>query len=110
MKEERDEGIESGNRNNTIEKNMTIWKEMQTGSVEGIRWCIRGKIDMQEKNKCLRDPVFYRCNLTPHHRTGTKYKVYPTYDFACPIIDSIEGVTNAGRTVEYHDRNTMYKW
>lgn len=73
-------------------------------------YCIRAKMNMQDKVKCLRDPVFYRCKDIPHHRTGDKYKAYPTYDFTCPIVDSHEGVTHALRTVEYRDRNALYAW
>merc|ERR1719235_1194589 len=111
MRDERDAGTESKCRNQTKEQNLELWKEMLKGSERGQECCVRAKMDMQEKNKCLRDPVFYRCKVdVPHHQTGTKYKAYPTYDFACPVVDSIEGVTHPLRTIEYRDRDEMYQW
>jgi glutamyl-tRNA synthetase len=107
MREERGAGIESKARENTIKQNQEIWAKMKKGELKDT--VVRAKWDMQDKNKCMRDPVFYRYNDTPHHRTGKKYKIYPTYDFACPIIDSKEGVTHAMRTNEYSDRIAQYK-
>jgi len=52
----------------------------------------------------------YRTNKEPHHRTGTTFKCYPTYDFACPIVDAIEGVTHSMRSIEYKDRDKLYEW
>jgi len=108
MREERDAGIESAARSQTVEENLEIWRRFVRG--EASEYCVRGKMFMTSKNKCLRDPVFYRFNATPHLKTGSTTLVYPTYDFACPIVDSIEGVTHALRTSEYNDRNDMYKW
>lgn len=111
MRTERMQKIESKCRSQSIEENMRLWKEMKAGSKEGVACAARFKIDMSSNNGCMRDPVAFRCNVeTPHHRTGTKYKVYPTYDCACPFVDAHEGVTHALRTSEYADREDQYKW
>lgn len=118
-----------------VEKNFGLWREMCNGTVRGQKCCVRAKIDMSSPNGCLRDPTIYRCKNEPHPRTGTKYKyifsifefylliiyflnqfpiflsrVYPTYDFACPIVDAIENVTHTLRTMEYHDRDDQFYW
>ncbi|XP_058525175.1 bifunctional glutamate/proline--tRNA ligase [Ochotona princeps] len=110
MKAEREQRLESKHRGNSIEKNLQMWEEMKKGSQFGQTCCLRAKIDMNSNNGCMRDPTLYRCKIQPHPRTGSKYNVYPTYDFACPIVDSIEGVTHALRTTEYHDRDEQFYW
>ncbi|KAJ3084169.1 hypothetical protein HDU99_002883 [Rhizoclosmatium hyalinum] len=110
MRDERMKLIDSKCRNLSVEENLRRFEEMRKGSPEGLTMCLRAKINMQDPNGTMRDPVIYRCNLTPHHRTGTKWKMYPTYDFACPIVDSVEGVTHALRSMEYRDRNVQYAW
>ncbi|XP_076011602.1 bifunctional glutamate/proline--tRNA ligase isoform X2 [Genypterus blacodes] len=110
MKLEREQRAESKCRNNTVEQNMKMWAEMKAGSEVGQTCCMRAKIDMNSNNGCMRDPTLYRCKNTPHPRTAHTYKVYPTYDFACPIVDSLEGVTHCLRTTEYHDRDVQFYW
>ncbi|RCH84867.1 hypothetical protein CU098_004313 [Rhizopus stolonifer] len=110
MREQRTARIPSKCRDNSVEENLRRFAEMTKGSEEGLQNCLRAKIAYDSPNGTMRDPVIYRCNLTPHHYTGDKYKVYPTYDFACPIVDSLEGVTHALRTNEYRDRNVQYNW
>ena len=108
MREERTKKIDSATRNLSVEENLAIYDRLLAG--EADTYCVRAKINMQSPNGCMRDPVLARASKVPHHRTGTKYKVYPTYDFACPVVDSIEGVTHVLRTNEYADRIPQYMW
>lgn len=70
MRTERMEGIASAHRDDSVEDNLKHFAEMKAGTTEGLRWCLRAKISVDDPNKALRDPVIYRCNITPHHRTG----------------------------------------
>ncbi|OMJ12558.1 putative glutamate-tRNA ligase, cytoplasmic [Smittium culicis] len=110
MREQRMVGEPSSRRDLPVDENLRVFGEIVMGSEEGQKYCLRAKISVDDKNKAMRDPVIYRVNLTPHHRTGTIYRAYPLYDFACPIVDSIEGVTHALRSNEYRDRNPLYYW
>eukprot|EP00798_Chlamydomonas_sp_ICE-L_P023367 gene23367-30628_t len=110
MREERMKCTVSKCQGRSVEENLRVWEEMKKGSEEGLSNAVRFKLDMKSNNGCMRDPVAFRCNLTPHWRTGTKYKVYPTYDLACPFVDSFEGVTHALRTSEYKDREEQFYW
>ncbi|KAF2140740.1 uncharacterized protein K452DRAFT_288828, partial [Aplosporella prunicola CBS 121167] len=110
MRAERMDGIASGRRDSSVEDNLARFEEMKKGTEEGVKWCIRAKMSVDDPNKALRDPVVYRCNPESHHRTGATWKIYPTYDFCCPIVDSLEGVTHALRTTEYKDRDAQYQW
>ncbi len=110
MQAERMERVESSRRGSSVEENMKHYNLMLSDDPKGAKWCLRAKIDMSSDNGTMRDPVIYRQNLFPHLLTKRKYNAYPTYDFACPIVDSIEGVTHAMRTTEYNDRDEQYHW
>lgn len=108
MRRERDVGTESRRRNAAPSDSAAIFDEMVAGGKK--EFCVRAKIDMQNNNKALRDPVIFRCSADAHYRVGTRYKIYPTYDFACPVVDSLEKVTHTLRTNEYRDRNPQFFW
>lgn len=82
MKTERMQRVASKHRHQTPAEALEKFELMCSGAPEGAAWCLRAQLDMTSNNGTLRDPVLYRQNLTPHHRTGTTYKAYPTYDFS----------------------------
>ncbi|KAJ1734638.1 glutamate--tRNA ligase [Coemansia biformis] len=110
MREQRGEGIASRCRDLSVEENLQRLEQMRQGTEFGQTCCLRAKMSVDSPNKAMRDPTIYRCIMTPHHRTGTQWKVYPTYEFCCPVVDSLEGVTHALRSMEYRDRNPVYEW
>eukprot|EP00300_Choanocystis_sp_HF-7_P010496 c16976_g1_i2.p1 GENE.c16976_g1_i2~~c16976_g1_i2.p1 ORF type:complete len:525 (+),score=145.29 c16976_g1_i2:3-1577(+) len=110
MRKQRMDGVESEYRNQPVEENLRLWDEMWAGTEEGKTACMRAKMDMQATNKALRDPVCFRYSGLPHLHTRDKYPCYPTYDFACPIVDVEDGVTHALRDRQFQDRNAQYQW
>jgi glutaminyl-tRNA synthetase len=103
-------GRESPWRNRSMEENLDLFARMRAGEFpEGSR-TLRAKIDMASGNLNLRDPVMYRIIRTPHHRTGGRWCIYPTYDFAHGQCDSIEGVTHSLCSLEYEDHRPLYEW
>ncbi|PGH10166.1 glutamate-tRNA ligase [Helicocarpus griseus UAMH5409] len=110
MNYERRNGIASKCRDLSIKDSLANFERMKSGAHSAEGWCVRAKISVDDPNKAMRDPVIYRSNSQPHHRTGDTWKIYPTYDFCAPILDSVEGITYALRTNEYRDRNPQYTW
>ncbi|MFH1470892.1 MAG: glutamate--tRNA ligase, partial [Candidatus Micrarchaeota archaeon] len=88
--------------------NLPLWKGMLEGSIAKGQAIVRFVGDMKSENTVMRDPALFRIIETPHYRQGTKYRVWPTYDFEAPILDSLEGVTHAMRSKEYELRDELY--
>ncbi|MDD7409331.1 MAG: glutamine--tRNA ligase/YqeY domain fusion protein [Anaerovoracaceae bacterium] len=103
-------GKESPYRNRSIDENLRLFREMRDGKYEDGAMCLRAKIDMSSPNMNMRDPVIYRISHDAHHRTGTKWCIYPMYDFAHPLEDAIEGVTHSVCTMEFEDHRPLYDW
>ncbi len=103
-------GKESPYRIRSIEENLDLFERMRAGEFEDGSHVLRAKIDMASGNLNMRDPVIYRVLRAEHHRTGNKWCIYPMYDFAHCISDSIEGITHSICTLEFEDHRLLYDW
>jgi len=103
-------GKNSPYRDRSVEENLDLFFRMRAGEFPDASRVLRAKIDMAAGNLNLRDPVMYRILHTAHHRTGDKWCIYPTYDWAHGQSDSIEGITHSICTVEFEDHRPLYDW
>lgn len=103
-------GKESPYRNRSVEENLELFEKMRKGEYKEGECVLRAKIDMAAPNMNMRDPVIYRVAHADHHRTGDKWCIYPMYDFAHGLEDSIEGVTHSICTLEFEDHRPLYDW
>lgn len=103
-------GIESPYRNRTPEENLDLFRRMRAGEFKNGEKVLRAKIDMASPNMHLRDPIMYRIIHAPHHRTGDKWCIYPTYDWAHGQSDYIEGITHSICTLEFEVHRPLYDW
>ncbi|HPB31344.1 MAG TPA: glutamine--tRNA ligase/YqeY domain fusion protein [Candidatus Sumerlaeota bacterium] len=103
-------GKESPWRNRTIEENLDLFQRMKAGEFPDGSRVLRAKIDMASPNLNLRDPVMYRILHASHHRTGDTWCIYPMYDWAHGIEDSIERITHSICTLEFEDHRPLYDW
>ena len=103
-------GKDSPYRTRPVAENLDLFERMRAGEFpDGLR-TLRAKIDMASANLNMRDPVMYRILRATHHRTGDKWRIYPTYDFAHGQSDSIEGITHSICTLEFEDHRPLYDW
>ena len=103
-------GTNSPFRNRSVDENLDLFRRMRAGEFPNGARVLRAKIDMASGNINLRDPVMYRILHAPHPRTGTQWKIYPSYDFAHGQSDAIEGVTHSICTLEFADHRPLYDW
>ncbi len=103
-------GKDSPYRNRSVEGNLDMFERMRAGEFEDGSRVLRAKIDMASSNLNMRDPVMYRIIRAAHHRTGSKWCIYPTYDWAHGLEDSIEGITHSICTLEFENHRPLYDW
>ena len=103
-------GTESPYRNRTPEENIKLFEQMKNGEFSEGECVLRAKIDMKSPNLNLRDPVMYRIKKVPHPRTGNKWCIYPMYDWAHGLEDSIENITHSICTLEFENHRPLYDW
>ena len=103
-------GKDDPGRNRSVEENLKLFEEMKGGKYEDGTKVLRARIDMSSPNMNMRDPVIYRVAHMTHHNTGDKWCIYPMYDFAHPIEDAVEGITNSICTLEFEDHRPLYDW
>ena len=103
-------GVESFYRERTIEENLELFKRMKKGEFKDGEKVLRAKIDMSHPNMNMRDPIMYRVLHASHHRQGDKWCIYPMYDWAHGLEDSIEGVTHSICTLEFENHRPLYDW
>ena len=103
-------GDDSPFRNRSVEESLDLFARMRAGEFEDGAHVLRAKIDMASPNINLRDPTLYRIRRVVHYRTGDAWCIYPTYDFAHPLSDSMEGVTHSLCTLEFEDHRPLYDW
>ena len=103
-------GVISPYRDRSVEENLDLFHRMNEGEFEEGSRVLRAKIDMSSPNMHMRDPIIYRILKTPHHRTGTTWKVYPMYDFAHGQCDYFEGITHSLCTLEFEVHRPLYDW
>jgi len=105
-----DPGKNSPYRNRSVEENLTLFRRMRAGEFQDGSHVLRAKIDMASPNINMRDPVLYRIRHAAHYRTGSAWCLYPSYDFAHPLSDAIEGITHSLCTLEFEDHRPLYDW
>ncbi|MCW5197558.1 glutamine--tRNA ligase/YqeY domain fusion protein [Buchnera aphidicola] len=103
-------GKNSPYRNQSVETNLKLFKDMKNGKFKDGDICLRAKIDMNSSNIVMRDPVLYRIKKNLHYRTKNKWYIYPTYDFSHCISDSIEKITHSLCSLEFLNNNQLYQW